>query len=57
MTAHLRMYLRIIYVGEGWMRCEVRRVGENESRQSRYDLMYTKESPRWATEARSRSMW
>ena len=48
------MYLRIIYVGEGWMRCEGQNVAgdeENESGRTRYDLMYTKESARWATEA------
>ena len=54
------MYLRMIYVGEGWMGCEGgnvaadEKVAENESGRTRYDLMYTKESARWATETRSR---
>ena len=48
------MYLRIIYAGEGWMRCEVRNLAKNESERTWYDLTYIKEPAGWATDAGSR---
>ena len=56
------MYLRIIYVGEVWMRCEGRNVAGDEMWLRKKvgglgmtcSIQYTKESARWATETGSR---